>query len=118
MLAFRTLKFTHICHDNLASFDSNSLALDKGLGCFTAGRFDDAPECLARDIHPLRRFLVIQSFKVGQTQRFQFVQRQTDFIQSGQGNAGRLKNSAGRRSSDSAATKWSSHILSFTKKNI
>jgi hypothetical protein len=66
-----------------AAFDGESFCVDQGIGNFFVCRCESPPERLPRNFHLLRRLLLIQSLKVGQTDGLELINRQGDVLQNG-----------------------------------
>jgi hypothetical protein len=73
------------------------------------GSFHDVSEGLAGNPHFLRGIGLVQALQVGETERFEFITRQTDLLETGQWNSGRLKILGRRAAGDPAADQRSGH---------
>jgi len=61
-----------------APLDAKSQPIDQYPGNLAPGALDYSSECLARNIHLLRGFLVINAFEVSQSEGFEFVDCERD----------------------------------------
>jgi hypothetical protein len=86
MLTGGASELTHVRCFHKTSFYFQRFAFDQDLGDLFVGRFDNASEGWAGDIHPLRGFFLVQTLQVGQADRFQFVQGQRDLLKGRERN--------------------------------
>jgi hypothetical protein len=91
------------------ALNSEGFAVKKSIGGFPVGRVEDATEGRTRNGHPFGRLLLIQSFKISQSQGFELVQGHDDFFQIRERNSGRLKDRGGRPAGDATGTEGSGH---------
>jgi hypothetical protein len=115
MIAVAASKSPHLGHDEIPSFNSQSLSLYQGFGHLPARGLDDPAEGRPRDVHPFRRLFLIHPLLIREAQRFEFVDRQHDLFELGERDASRLEIGGVRVLSDAAAKGRSGHVQALSK---
>jgi hypothetical protein len=98
-----------VYHLNCSSLNSQCSSVDQDVCDLMPGRFRDVPEGLAGNSHFRRGLGMVQALQVGETERFELIARQTDLLETGQGNSGRLEILAPRTARDPAADQRPGH---------
>jgi hypothetical protein len=83
--------------------DSQCSSVDQDVCDLVPGSFYDVSEGLSGNSHFRRSLGLIQALQVGETERFKLITRQTDLLETGQWNSGRLEILAPRTAGDPAA---------------
>jgi hypothetical protein len=100
-------------HLDSAPFYAKSKPIDQHPGNLAPGALEYSSESLARNIHLLRRLLMISAVQVGEPDGFEFIDCQRDRLQRGSRNSRGFENSATRFAVNSAAAfrPWHNRIL-------
>jgi hypothetical protein len=96
-------------HLKNSSLDSQRPSVDKDIRDLVASRLYDVSEGLARNPHFLGSLGLVLSLQVGETERFKLITHQTDLLETGQWNSGRLEILAPRTARHSSADQRSGH---------
>ncbi len=91
VLAILAPEFSRRSHLKLLSFNLQGFAINQSIRHLLVSRFDNSPKCLPRYIHLLCSLFLVQTSKVSQPNRLQFIQTEDDLIENSQGNSPRLK---------------------------
>jgi hypothetical protein len=78
-------------HYHGATFETERLAVNEGVRHFPPGLLDNAREGRAGNLHLFCGLLLVQAVQIRESQGFEFVQREDDFLQHVDGNARRFE---------------------------
>ncbi len=109
MLAVPAQKLSFVDHFNLSPSNFQRFAFHQRFGNLPVCRLDHPAEGGPRNAHPLCGLLLVEALEVGQPDGFEFIHRQNDGFQSGQGDSLRFEKGAGRLALHPSAAKWSGH---------
>jgi hypothetical protein len=92
-----------------STFDLEGLAVGQSLGDLAVGGRQDTAEGRARNAHPLRGLFLVQPFQIGQSDRFELIEREDDLDQLAGWNPCGVEHGRERPPGNPAATLGSGH---------
>jgi hypothetical protein len=81
----------------------------QSLGDLPVGGRQDTAEGRARNAHPFRGLFLVQPFQIGQSDRFELIEREDDLVQLADRDPRRMEHGRDRSPGNPAATLWSGH---------
>jgi len=77
------LEFEHLPQPVIAPFDANRLTVYNRINERSTRFLDDSSKCCTRDFHLGSSFFMRLRLQIGQTESFELVDREEDFIEQG-----------------------------------
>jgi hypothetical protein len=107
MAAVAAMKSSHIGHNKITSFNSESLPFHQRLRYFAVCRIDDPPKGGARYLHSLGCLFLVQAVQIRKPQGFELIHRHRDLLELRKRDSTRFE-IAGRRLLAYPAATWRS----------